>query len=236
MHLTLKKNNFLLRLISTLVLFPLGVFILCKSGHYTDVLLAIVTVLSLHEWIRLCLHSSMYALKKLVWLTSGTLYIFYACYLFWTFNADMQIYFSVLVCLTDIGGYIVGRWLKGPKLAVKISPNKTWSGALGGVILTAVVLLGIRYFFGEAGQKHSPKEFIYTSGIVIFLSSMAQAGDLLQSWCKRQFGVKDSGKLIPGHGGILDRLDGFFAVSLAAGLILYILKQPFYKYIYILNS
>lgn len=198
--------------------------------------MAIVTILSLHEWVKLCLHSGMYALKKIVWLIFGTLYIFYACYLFWTFKANVQIYLSVLVCLTDIGGYVVGRWLQGPKLAVKISPNKTWSGALGGIMLSTMFLSGVNLLLMKAENKHSLEEFFYNAAIIIFLSTVAQIGDLLQSWCKRQFGVKDSGTLIPGHGGILDRLDGFFAVSLAAGLILYILKQPFYKYSYILNS
>jgi phosphatidate cytidylyltransferase len=217
---------------STLVLFPLGMFVLFKGGHFTDCLLAIVTVLSLQEWSKLCLQSGMHASKKLIWFVGGNSYIFLACYLFWTFKVEMQIFLSILVCLTDIGAYIVGQRVKGPKLASKISPNKTWSGALGGIVLSTLVLSGASLLIMAVESKQIFKGFLYNPATVTFYSIIAQAGDLLQSWCKRQFGVKDSGALIPGHGGILDRLDGFFAVSLAAGLILYILNQPFYKYFY----
>jgi phosphatidate cytidylyltransferase len=212
-----KKNNFLLRLLSTLVLFPLVVFVLVKGGSYTDFLLALVTLLSLREWMQLSLQNNLQFLRKLAWFLLGNLYILFACYLFWKFTVTLQVYLLVLVCLMDVSAYIVGKSLKGPKLAFKISPNKTWAGAIGGIIFPILILSRVNVFAIEIeGQQ-----VLYNIAAVTLLSIVAQSGDLLQSWSKRQFGVKDSGTLIPGHGGILDRLDSLFAVSVITGLILY---------------
>lgn len=120
-----------------------------------------------------------------------------------------------VVWAQDTGAYFAGRLIGGPKLAPGISPSKTWSGAAGGLIAgiasgTAVVLL--------AAVAFHPMHIVIAFGIVI----AAMVGDLLESWIKRRFGAKDSGALIPGHGGVMDRLDGFIAaasVALAIGLV-----------------
>jgi phosphatidate cytidylyltransferase len=105
------------------------------------------------------------------------------------------------VILTDTGAYFVGRTIGGLKLAPKISPNKTWSGLVGGIFAAALGLGLLAYFYSVGG----------TGRYVILgaaLAIIAQAGDLFESYLKRRAGVKDSGTLIPGHGGILDRIDG----------------------------
>ena len=110
---------------------------------------------------------------------------------------------------TDIGAYFVGRRFGGKKLAPSISPNKTQSGALGGLLAALVVGLIFSSQF-EANAAFFPL-------IALVLSAAGQAGDLFESWIKRQAKVKDSGVLLPGHGGVLDRLDGYiFALPLAA--------------------
>ncbi len=121
----------------------------------------------------------------------------------------------IIVWSADSGAYFVGRTFGGPKLAPVISPNKTWSGFIGGLI--TATLAGV--LFGPYLQDIYPtfKSMVIISFILGIFSHM---GDLLESLTKRFFNVKDSGKLIPGHGGVLDRLDSILLVALAAGLML----------------
>lgn len=117
----------------------------------------------------------------------------------------------VVVWASDIGGYVVGRGIGGPKLSPRISPNKTWAGAIGGFAASLVVTAGVA---ADAGSKIIP---LLVLGAVLSVAS--QLGDLLESAVKRHFGVKDSGHIIPGHGGILDRLDGYVAAIVLAAVL-----------------
>lgn len=120
--------------------------------------------------------------------------------------------FLVLVVWgTDIGAYAVGRLLGGPKLAPKISPGKTWSGSAGGLLIGAGAGALLALWMQEAPGR------AFAAGLL--LSLCAQAGDLLESAIKRKLGVKDSGRTIPGHGGLFDRLDGFLAAGPMAALL-----------------
>lgn len=112
---------------------------------------------------------------------------------------------------TDIGAYFTGRALGGPKLAPAISPNKTWSGALGGVLCAVAAGLLTLWLIGPQTQGAAP--ITATLALLLVLSVCAQIGDLIESWLKRRAGVKDSGRLIPGHGGVLDRFDGFLGAA-----------------------
>lgn len=116
-----------------------------------------------------------------------------------------------VVWTTDIFGYFVGRAIGGPKLAPAISPKKTWSGAITGLIAAIVGALAVAYYTGlESGFP--------LAILALLLSIFSQAGDLLESGVKRHFNTKDAGSLIPGHGGLMDRLDGFWAASVAAAV------------------
>jgi phosphatidate cytidylyltransferase len=117
-----------------------------------------------------------------------------------------------IVWATDIAAYFVGRLVGGPRLLPRVSPKKTWSGALGG--LTAAILAAL----AVAAAAGLPRLFPVAL-IAAVLSSLAQAGDLFESLLKRKFGAKDSSHLIPGHGGLMDRLDGFVSAATAAALI-----------------
>jgi phosphatidate cytidylyltransferase len=130
----------------------------------------------------------------------------------WGFAALMLV--LLIVWATDIGGFIAGRALGGPKLWPRVSPKKTWAGAIGGFVASLCVAVG----FAALDLGHL-KPLLLLSAM---LSAVSQLGDLFESAVKRRFGVKDSSHIIPGHGGLLDRLDGFvFAVAVAAliGLI-----------------
>jgi phosphatidate cytidylyltransferase len=120
------------------------------------------------------------------------------------------IFVLLVVWVTDIGGYFVGRGLGGPKLWPRISPKKTWAGALGGFAGGLMIAAGFAAFgFGK------PLPLLAAAAI---LSVASQLGDLFESAVKRRFGVKDSSHIIPGHGGLLDRLDGFVAAIVLAAL------------------
>jgi phosphatidate cytidylyltransferase len=128
----------------------------------------------------------------------------------WAF-VGLVFWVMVVTWATDIFAYFAGRAIGGPKLAPKVSPNKTWAGLAGGVIGAGLAGWGVSALF-DLGL---PFQWIGAPMAVV-----AQAGDLYESWVKRRAGVKDSGTLLPGHGGVLDRLDGLMPVALATLLLL----------------
>jgi phosphatidate cytidylyltransferase len=119
-----------------------------------------------------------------------------------------------VVWASDIGAYAFGRTIGGPKLAPALSPNKTWSGALGGLFCAGLV------GFGAAWFSAAPAAFL--AAISVGLAIVAELGDLAESALKRKFGVKDSGALIPGHGGLLDRLDSLLTAAPAQALVIWL--------------
>ncbi len=125
------------------------------------------------------------------------------------FGLTAILFLFALVWATDIAGYFAGRTFDGPKLAPGISPNKTWSGAIGGTL--GAMIAGV----AVAALAHIDNLFAIAI-VAVFLSAVAQAGDLFESAVKRRFGAKDAGHLIPGHGGVMDRMDGFIAAAAAA--------------------
>jgi phosphatidate cytidylyltransferase len=127
----------------------------------------------------------------------------------WGFAALMLI--LLIVWVTDIGGYFAGRGLGGPKLWPRVSPKKTWAGAIGGFAASLAVAAGFAAF---GLGKMIPLLLLAAA-----LSIVSQLGDLFESAVKRVFGVKDSSQIIPGHGGLLDRLDGYVFAVVAAALI-----------------
>ncbi|UWU65793.1 phosphatidate cytidylyltransferase [Bradyrhizobium sp. NC92] len=160
---------------------------------------------------------TLIARGKFLWAASGFAYAAAALLASILLRKDLVNGFSALmfvllvVWATDIGGYFAGRSIGGPKLWPRVSPKKTWAGALGGFAASLAVAAG----FAACGiGKAVPLLLV---GAV--LSVVSQLGDLFESAVKRRFGVKDSSHLIPGHGGLLDRLDGFIAAILAAWII-----------------
>lgn len=126
------------------------------------------------------------------------------------FGLTLALWALALVWATDIGAYFAGRSIGGPKLAPRISPSKTWSGLGGGVLAALLVGFALHRFAGL------PIELAAASGL---LAVAAQGGDLLESAMKRRAGVKDSGSLLPGHGGVMDRLDGVATAAPLAALL-----------------
>jgi phosphatidate cytidylyltransferase len=135
------------------------------------------------------------------------------------FGVTAILWMFAVVWATDIAAYFTGRRLGGPKLWPRVSPKKTWSGFLGGLV--AATVLGVAVVRMAVGLGAEPPFGLGAAAALSAMASVAsQLGDLGESALKRKFAVKDSGHVIPGHGGVMDRLDGFWAVALLAGLAL----------------
>ena len=132
-------------------------------------------------------------------------------------GAVAVIYLFAVAWTTDIASFVAGRLIGGPKLAPRISPQKTWSGFLAGMLLPALV----GFIFAAQLKSGSAWRLALVS---VGLALACQMGDLLESWVKRRFGAKDSSQLIPGHGGLLDRVDGLLLAAVLAALIA--LREP----------
>lgn len=145
----------------------------------------------------------------------GAPYVIIGCAALWFLAAGPEgrttlFYVVLAVWATDIGAYAAGRAIGGPKLAPRLSPKKTWAGLLGG--MAAAALAGGGVALAAAGPAFA------AAALAALLAAVAQGGDLFESWSKRRAGVKDSGRVIPGHGGLLDRIDGLLAAAPALAL------------------
>jgi len=152
-----------------------------------------------------------------LWLSGGILYcVMPALAIVWLRSEYCGFWIVLLlvaiVCSTDIGAYYIGRLFGGKKICVDISSNKTWSGAFGG--LCFAIVAGLLFLWWNEVVLS-----FWHVGIIGFLSFVSQIGDLFESLIKRRFGVKDSGNLIPGHGGVLDRVDGIVFVVCVVALM-----------------
>lgn len=157
-----------------------------------------------------CAATVLLMICRSLWMPSGLVYIGGASVsLAWLFAAsgpETLLWLVFVVWATDTGAYAFGRMVGGPRLAPRISPNKTWAGLLGGVCSAAAIGGLFPFFLGFSA-------WTITLWFAVVLACVAQGGDLLESYLKRRFGVKDSGSIIPGHGGVLDRMDGLIAAA-----------------------
>lgn len=151
------------------------------------------------------------------------LWIYHDVFTYHPYNFYMTLWFFIMVWAMDIGGYIIGSNVKGPKLAPKISPNKTWSGLIGGIVFAVAASMIYFYLLSLPGiiriDVRTQTFFAVMGGII---AAISQIGDLIESAIKRKLGIKDSSNLIPGHGGVFDRIDGLiFAAPFVYWLFAY---------------
>ena len=187
----------------------------------------------LWEWNKLSRAIAASWWARLLWLLAGVVYVGTAGEMLLTLREQRpaSVLLPILaVIATDIGAYFAGRTFGGPKIAPKISPSKTWSGlaggALGAGLVCLVFALGVKYALDHGifhGDPLSVAEWLQAIasclGAGALIALIAQTGDFFESWMKRRAGVKDSGHLIPGHGGVFDRVDGLLAVLFVAGVL-----------------
>jgi phosphatidate cytidylyltransferase len=168
---------------------------------------------------------------RIFWALGGLTYVGLACFTLMLFSAPFfgmtpAIMLIAGVIGTDVGAYFAGRSIGGPKIAPRISPSKTWSGLFGGMIGAGLIMIVIQaaIYASRGGEAGDGDVYLAYGWIRLMLTGaalavVAQMGDFFESWMKRRAGVKDSGRLIPGHGGLFDRTDGLIAVAFAAGVI-----------------
>lgn len=208
------------RAASAVVMIAIAATALWLGGWIWMGFVALLACGVLWEWNRLVSGFGIAPSGEVIWLFAGALYVSAAAL------AMIQVRFSfpapaVLaafiapVIAVDVGAYFAGRAIGGPKIAPKISPSKTWAGLGGGALGAGFVMVAVE--IADIGPGADLPGFtmgalLLALGTGLVIAVVAQGGDFFESWMKRRAGVKDSSRLIPGHGGLFDRLDGFLAV------------------------
>ena len=183
------------RIISSIILLPLSFYFIIQGSFVLIFFTVVCLIVSSYEWNMMT--------KNRSYKIYGFIFLIITFYTFYSLSINVfGVFFVILICAsTDIGGYLFGKLFKGPKLT-KISPNKTYAGMIGGYFLSLITLTLITNIIDYPG---TPIQFFL---ITILISTVSQIGDIIVSYFKRLSKIKNTGKLIPGHGGLLDRIDG----------------------------
>ena len=215
------KNELFKRILSSIILLPIVIFFIIKGSFLFNSLILICSIITLYEW-QLMSKGKNYNIFGFIYIIAS----FNIIYLLRNYSDDKYLFFLLIliICIsTDIGGYVFGKVFKGPKLT-KISPNKTYAGMIGAFLLstfTATFFLNYYdYYLIDRFEILNIYNFIF----IIFISFVSQFGDILISFFKRRSKIKNSGKIIPGHGGLLDRIDGMIFAFPASYLIFKIIN------------
>ena len=211
------KKEFEKRILSSVFIIPIALFFILQGSVFFLFFLGILFLVTSYEWIKMIKKNQFI---KII----GIFFLFFSFYSAYQLRNYLELtvglnafLFIILICIfTDIGGYVFGKVFKGPKLT-KISPNKTYSGLLGSFIFPVIVSLIYNKYYPLTGSYFSSKlpgvnyelNFLF---FILFISMISQLGDLIISFFKRKAKVKDTGNLLPGHGGLLDRIDGLIFV------------------------
>jgi len=217
-HFLDPRENTKQRIVSAVVLVPIALIAIFYSKDLFLFLAIAIAIMMTAEWMDMIKNIA----DKKKWQLIGFFYILipiFAVIKLRFYSVEVLFWMFAIIWSTDIFAFFAGRTLGGAKIAPQISPNKTWSGLIGGIL--ASMIIGFMSSFMFAGGVMF---FIFLSA---FLSIIEQISDLLESKFKRIFGVKDSGVIIPGHGGILDRMDGMMLLAPMVLLIVELLPARF---------
>jgi phosphatidate cytidylyltransferase len=196
------KNELSKRIYSSLILIPIVLYVIIKGSILFNFFISICFIITAYEWLQMS--------KQNIQKIFGLSFIIISFYTIFLIRNDFdQDYFHILliaiICIsTDTGGYIFGKLLKGPRLT-KLSPNKTYSGVIGSFLLATIITI---LFFELTLITFNFRFELETFIFVLAVSLVSQIGDIIISYFKRISKIKDTGNIIPGHGGILDRIDG----------------------------
>lgn len=199
------KSELSKRLMSSMVLIPVVFYCIMSGSYYFNFLIITSFLISIFEWISMN--------KRKLYSTIGLIFLFISyltIFLIRNNFGEQSLYFFLVITLTcvstDLGGYIFGKIFGGPKLT-KLSPKKTYSGMIGAFVFSIVVLILFnKYNF--ISDYYSNKTNINFIFVILIISSVSQIGDIIVSYFKRKAKIKHTGRIIPGHGGLLDRTDG----------------------------
>ena len=205
------------RILSSIIIIPIAIFFILQGSIFFAFFLSIFFLASSYEWIKMN--------KKDTLKIIGILYLFFASFSAYLLREKFPLGIFILILIicifTDLGGYIFGKIFKGPKLT-KISPKKTYAGAIGSFILSLIAAIIFTKYTNIGSLAHINLSLLIGNNqeldnmfflFILSISFISQIGDLIISYFKRLAKVKDTGKLLPGHGGLLDRVDGIiFAI------------------------
>ena len=215
------KNELFKRILSSIILLPIVIFFIIKGSFLFNSLILICSIITLYEW-QLMSKGKNYNIFGFIYIIAS----FYIIYLLRNYSDDKYLFFLLIliICIsTDIGGYLFGKVFKGPKLT-KISPNKTYAGMIGAFLLSIFTATFFLTYYDYYLIDRFEILNIYNFIFIIFISFVSQFGDILISFFKRRSKIKNSGKIIPGHGGLLDRIDGMIFAFPASYLIFKIIN------------
>jgi phosphatidate cytidylyltransferase len=209
-----KSSDLKSRAVSAIVMVTIAALAFVAGGRPFSIFVALVALWALWEWRDLVQKIAESWWGRAIWLAAGVAYIGGAAFLLITMRNARETEVLVLgligiVIATDVGAYFAGRTIGGPKIAPSISPSKTWAGLGGGMAAASLFTIALAMWLSSVS---SIKQVVLSVAFGAVLAIVAQIGDFFESWMKRQAGVKDSGAMIPGHGGVLDRIDGLIPV------------------------
>ncbi len=207
------------RLLSSLILIPIAIFFIIQGSVFFTFFLSILFLVTSYEWFKMNKKNNLFKILGIFFL----LFSFYAAFKIRDENNFKLFLFIVIICIfTDIGGYIFGKIFKGPRLT-KISPKKTYAGVVGSFLLSLISgLIFVNYLNKDSIKLNT--EVLPLFLIILIISFISQVGDLVISYFKRKAKLKDTGKIIPGHGGLLDRIDGLIFVFPVIFVLVSIIK------------
>ena len=216
-----RKSDLGVRVVSAVVMVAVAGTALWLGGWFWGSFVALVTLGAFIEWSRLTMTFARSGFARIAWHLAGGFYIGMSAVVIVVLRWDpfglgpLAVILATVIAV-DVGAYLFGRTFGGPKIAPSISPSKTWSGLGGGIVGAAIVMLVTIGLLADSSV--SLPDTAVALGVAALAAIVAQVGDFFESWMKRRAGVKDSGKLLPGHGGLLDRLDGLLAVLFVLAL------------------
>jgi phosphatidate cytidylyltransferase len=223
-----KKSDLRVRTLSAIVMVTVASLALWLGGWAWTIFVTLIVAGVLWEWVKLARAITSEPIGRALWLVAGVVYLGVAAEILWH-RAFFDVVMIILcVIATDIGAYFAGRGIGGPKIAPRISPSKTWAGLGGGMLAAGLMFwAGLTWAAWQLSfHNQAMMAPLHDAGTIIrlvitgaLIAIIAQAGDFFESWMKRRAGVKDSGNLIPGHGGLFDRVDGLLAVLFVAGIL-----------------
>ena len=196
------------RILSSIILIPVSFFFIIQGSKTFIFFLSLIFLATSLEWFKMTKHKDILRIFGLFFLFFS---FFSTIYLRQHIGLNFFLFIIIVCIFTDTGGYIFGKTFKGPKLT-KVSPKKTYSGVIGSFLIS--LLFGLIYikYFGQKSKLLMETDTIFITLIIIFISLVSQIGDLIISYFKRKAKLKDTGKILPGHGGFLDRIDGIIFV------------------------
>ena len=196
------------RILSSIILVPVSFFFIIQGSFTFIFFLSLIFLVTSLEWLRMTKNKDLLRIFGIFFLFFS---FFSAIYLRQYIGLNFFLFLIIICIFTDIGGYIFGKTFKGPKLT-KISPKKTYSGVIGSFLIS--LLFGLIYikFLGRKSRILLDTDPLFIILLILFISLVNQIGDLIISYFKRKAKLKDTGKILPGHGGFLDRIDGIIFV------------------------